>query len=420
MYQDIRDKKLLILGAYETEKEIIEAAHTMGLYVITTDNHTNWNDAPAKFISDEAWNISWSDIEKLANKCRDEHVDGIMAGFSEKRVAYAQQLAQNLGKPFYAEGAKTEVIFDKLSFKRACIEADIKVPKRFLPNSEVAFPVIVKPSDNGGSRGITICYTQDELSDTIQRALSFSETGEVVIEEYLTNDEIMVYFTVHNGIATLSAMCDRYMHRFDEKITQLPVGYYYPSKYLGVFIQYNLEKFKKLIHFLGIRNGLIAFQAFVKDNDVIPFDPTYRLDGTMTYRITEKKNGTNVLKMLIYYSITGCMGQDDEIILKEKPMFKTPALELPILLRNGTICKIEGLEDVKMMDDVIFVYQGHSIGETMKSVADFSQIFCRIHLCAVTNSILEEDIEKIYNQLHVYDENGHDMIIGRRTFTVGG
>ena len=200
MNQDLKEKKLLVLGAYDTEKEIISEAHLMGVYVIVTDNHENWDDAPAKKVADEAWNISWSDIKTLSKKCIDEHVDGIMAGFSEKRIHCAQLLCEILNKPFYANGAKLDVIIDKILFKQACINSGVTVPKSYKYGDFVEYPVIVKPSDNGGSRGITVCYSQEEFIPAYQKALDASDNKSVVIEQYFVADETMIYFTVHNGI----------------------------------------------------------------------------------------------------------------------------------------------------------------------------------------------------------------------------
>ena len=413
MNQDLKEKKLLVLGAYDTEKEIISEAHLMGVYVIVTDNHENWDDAPAKKVADEAWNISWSDIKTLSKKCIDEHVDGIMAGFSEKRIHCAQLLCEILNKPFYANGAKLDVIIDKILFKQACINSGVTVPKSYKYGDFVEYPVIVKPSDNGGSRGITVCYSQEEFIPAYQKALDASDNKSVVIEQYFVADETMIYFTVHNGIVDVSAMCDRYMHYFGTGITQLPVGYLYPSKHLDVFLKYNLEKFRILISNLGITNGLIAFQSFVVGNEVIPFDPTYRLDGTMTYHICEEISGSNVLNMLIRYSLTGSMGEDATITSMEKPKFKRLGFELPILLRNGLISFIEGLEDVNQLDGIIHIYQGHFVGEMMTKVADFSQILCRIHMVADDINNIKSTIQKIYDLLKVIDENGEDMIICR-------
>ena len=412
-------KKLLILGAYQSEVEIIKAARELGLYTIVTDNHTDWEQAPAKFVADEAWNISWSDIKALREKCIEDGVQGVFAGFSEPRIQNAQKLATALDKPFYTDGVNLEVICDKIKFKQACVDSGVTVPRKYSLDDKIEYPVIVKPADNGGSRGISICYSDEELREAYEKAMQQSPKKEVVIEQYIVADEVMVYFTVHNGFVDLSAMCDRYMYRFDKNITQLPVGYYFPSKYLNVFTDHNLEKFERLIQNLGIRDGLIAFQAFVVGTDVIPFDPTYRLDGTMSYHMIEKRNNINVLKMLIAKSITGSMGIDAEISKKENAFFEKPTFELPILLKAGRVSTIEGLDEIRNLQNVVFVYQNKFIGDRLDKVADFSQIMCRIHICAENDDAIKETVDAIYSRLKVLDENGGDMIIGRKLFHVG-
>ena len=406
-------KKLLILGATASENEIIAAARQMGLYAIVTDNHTDWSFAPAKYLADEAWNISWTDTDQLVEACQKAHVEGCMAGFSENRVKAALKLSHALGVPFYADGADLDTISDKGKFKAACAAAGIRVPKQYWENEEVVFPVIVKPADNGGSRGITICYNSEELQEGVSKARACSPAASVIIEEYLSYDEIMVYFTVHDGEATLSLMCDRYMHRFDRNITQLPVGYYYPSRHLTHFRIHALAEYKRLIRSLGIRNGLIAFQAFAAGDNVIPFDPTYRLDGTMAYHISEYRNGTNVLQRMITMSLTGSMGDGAEILRLEKPALERPAFELPILLGKGMIRSIRGLDKISQLPEVIYVNQRHTVGEFMEKKADFSQILCRIHICADSDSAILAVVKQIFDWIQVEDEAGQDMVLGR-------
>ena len=408
-------EKLLVLGAYKTEIEIIDAAHSMGYYVIVTDNHENYDDAPAKYVADEAWNISWLDIEKLCIACNINNVKGIMAGFSELRVRAAEELALALKLPFYADGADLTTICEKNKFKNACIESGVCVPKRYLYGEKIQYPVIVKPSDNGGSRGITICYSEIELDDAYKKAASVSNNGDVLIEQYIKAEEVMVYFTVHNGMTELSAMCDRHMRLFDEHITQLPIAYVYPSKYLETFEKYNFDAFKRLIYNLGIKDGLIAFQAFVVNRDVIPFDPTYRLDGTMTYHIVEAINGINVLKLLINKSMNGTMGDDAAIASLENPHFNKYAFELAVLLGKGTIGSIEGLDEIEKEKNVIYVNKRLDVGNEMHSIADFSQIFCRIHIVADSVIEIADTVEKINDNLAVLDNSGNDMIICRLT-----
>lgn len=409
----MRKDKLLVLGAYPSDIEIIREAQRMGFYVVSTDNHVDWEQAPGKKVADEAWNISWSDIDALKTQCEKCGVTGVMAGFSERRILCAQKLCAALGKPFYAEGAQLNRILDKVLFKQACIESGVTVPRAYRYGEKIEFPVIVKPADNGGSKGITVCHCEDEFEPAYQKALAASDNKTVVIEQYIVADETMVYFTVHNGIADVSAMCDRYMHHFGTDITQLPIGYFYPSRHLDVFLKYNLDKFRRLIQNLGIKNGLIAFQSFVIGNDVIPFDPTYRLDGTMTYHICEAITGSNVLNMLIGYSMIGTMGNDGLITRIENPRFNKIGFELPVLLRNGTIRTITGLDEIKSFDHVIHIHQIHFVRETLSKTADFSQILCRIHMTADSVQSIRDTVERVYEVLSVVDENGDDMIICR-------
>ena len=409
----IMKRKLLVLGAYSTEIEIVEEARRMGLYVIVTDNHEDWTDAPAKYVADEAWDISWSDIEALKTQCENCGVTGIMAGFSERRILCAQKLCAALGRPFYAEGAQLNRILDKVLFKQACIDSGVTVPRAYRYGEKIEFPVIVKPADNGGSKGITVCHCEEEFEPAYQKALAASDNKTVVIEQYIVADETMVYFTVHNGIADVSAMCDRYMHHFGTDITQLPIGYFYPSKHLDVFLKYNLDKFRRLIQNLGIKNGLIAFQSFVIGNDVIPFDPTYRLDGTMTYHICEAITESNVLNMLIGYSMTGTMGDDGLITRIENPRFKKFGFELPVLLKNGTIKTVTGLDKIRSFDQVIHIHQFHFEGDTLSKTADFSQILCRIHMTADSVQSIKDTVQRVYEVLRVVDDYGEDMIICR-------
>lgn len=413
MNTDLKGKKLLILGANRTELEIIKAAQEMGIYTIVTDNHIDWTKAPAKYAADEAWDISWSDTVALEKMCREHNVDGCMAGFSERRVQYAKELCLIMDYSFYADGADLPTISDKLKFKDVCIKSGVTVPKAYNYDDDITYPVIVKPADNGGSRGITICYTKEELDEAHKKATHNSDSGRVLIEQYITAEELMVYYVVHDGQCTLSAMCDRIMQSFDSNITQLPIGYFYPSKYLTSFKQNSDIKFQKLIENLGIKNGLIAFQCFAQDDDFIPFDPTFRLDGTMTYRLTDYLNQSNVLKMMIQYSLIGSMGNDQIINKAEKPDIHSIGFQIPILLSHGKISTIIGMDEVSKMKSVYFVNTRMKVGDSCYKYADFSQIFSRIHIHVDDEHELVEVIENIYSKVDVLDENGKSMIIGR-------
>ena len=94
---ELKGKKLLILGTTATETEIVNEAKKLGVYTIVTDNHTDWSLAPAKYAADEAFDISWSDMDALEKICRDRNVDGCLAGSSERRVEGGTALCKGMG-----------------------------------------------------------------------------------------------------------------------------------------------------------------------------------------------------------------------------------------------------------------------------------------------------------------------------------
>ena len=174
-------KRLLILGASFMEIEIVKEAQRKGIYTIVTDNNKDRLLSPAKNVADEVWDVSWSDIETLKKLSIEHDVNGVMAGFSEKRVICAQKLCEQLNLPFYAENSDLDIITDKVKFKQACIKSNVKIPKEYKIGDNIEFPVIIKPVDNGGGRGITVCDKVEEFNDAYDLAVSYSDSKEAVI-----------------------------------------------------------------------------------------------------------------------------------------------------------------------------------------------------------------------------------------------
>ena len=180
MFEACKGKKLLVIGIEEYE-ELIEAAHEMGVYVILIGNNANRTNAKAKWLADEVWNDDYSDIDAVAAKCKREGVSGVMAGYSEFKVSFAARISQALGAPFYATPEQIEITRNKRSFKDLCIKYKVPVARDYCfskPLSEnekdaVNYPVIVKPTDYAGCKGISVCNNIDQLNEAIAYALSF-------------------------------------------------------------------------------------------------------------------------------------------------------------------------------------------------------------------------------------------------------
>lgn len=108
---DLKNKKLLILGSNAITCSIVEAAKALGVYTIVT----SWNkleDAPAKQIADNYWDISLTDYDALLKRIREEGVDGILTGFTDSYLLPYQHLCELANLPCYATKEVFETTMD--------------------------------------------------------------------------------------------------------------------------------------------------------------------------------------------------------------------------------------------------------------------------------------------------------------------
>ncbi len=419
MFEDLKGKRLLILGCSEDECQIVQAAQEMGVYVITTDNHENWDDAPAKKIADEAWNISWADIDALKEKALERKVDGVIAGYSEFRTNCAIKLSRELGTSFYiTDEAQLAVTRDKLLFKSECRQNGVPVAKDFYVTAEmkqsdldaIEYPVIVKPTDNAGSRGISYCNSKEDIVKCIEYALSFSESRRVVVEELLTGHEVVAYYTIADGEAAFSSIFDKYARIEREGFNALMDAYVYPSNRIHQYLKEHDENVKKLVRKIGLQNGVISLQGFAQpDGSIVFFELGFRLGGTSAFHYTEHFNGVSHMRMLISHSLTGNM--HPELLCKEDATFGgNYGCTFTLLSKDGVIGYQSGQEEVDAMPNVLHTCFYHKIGtEIRNNGSQFSKTF-RAYIVGATLAEIQDTIRKIQSIVVVKNTEGEDML----------
>ena len=420
MEKEFQGKKLLILGCTVDEILIVNTAKKMGIYVIVTDYNKDWTDSPAKFVADEAWDISWNDIDTLQKKAVEAGVDGLMAGYSEKRVLAAIKLSKRLGKPFYTEDETVLLkTFDKQQFKNLCKQFGVPVPKDYYQKDkpfeewaqEVVFPVLVKPTDNGGSRGIITCDSISELREGIDYALDFSDAGTVLVEELIKDArEVIVYYTFSNGQAVMSAMCDKYERVVSEGFNSLPDAYLYPSKHIDEYMRLHDENVKKALLQMGMREGSANLQGFYREDiGFVFFEMDFRVGGTNTYIFTDYYSDENYLRQLIKYSLSG--KTDDKELLKADPRFKGKyGCIFTLLSKNGTITYQSGKEKVDALENVLYSCFYHKIGTKIEvNGSQFPKTF-RAYIVGDSIEQIKSTIKEIQNMIEVKDETGNNML----------
>lgn len=403
-------KKLLILGGNYIEENIVKAAKELGFYTITTDNHSDWNLSPAKKISDEAWNISWSEIDKLADICKKEKIDGVIAGFSEFRVDCMIQLCKKLNLPCSLTKEQLEITRNKKKFKELLRKFNIQVIHDYTPETNIHFPVIVKPVDRAGSIGINVAYNSTQLNKYYDNAIALSPSKDAIIEDFI-NDGIKfdAYYFVKETTPYLLGTSDTIMCNNKEGAEILQKTWIFPSKAEHLFLKHLDKKIKNMIQGINIKNCYITMSAFYKDKNFYFFEAGFRLSGDLSFNYYWACSGINYLKTMILQSLNE-NNKDQFIDIYNLPEKKSAILNY--FCKNGVI-KNFNVPDTTDIKEIIAKNIYAKSGETILNETNVFKKIAMLTIVSENTKELTSIIEKVNNKVVVTDNNGNDLIYER-------
>lgn len=411
----MKQKKLLILGGISHMIDVVNTAKGMGVYTIVCDYSPL---SPAKQIADKSYDVSTTDIDALYDIAVNEAVDGVFAGFEDLNTWNALRLCEKVGLPFYATEEQLRLTSNKQNFKDFCRKSDVPVVSEIRLSSmdeveqinDCDFPLIVKPVDSYGSRGITIVHNVSELAFSYEKAISFSKMKTFIVERFYSGYGVEFYYTVINGIPYLSAITDRYVINQGDGVPPLPTATIFPSKHFGLFYDKYNDALKEMIIRMGIKNGLLLFQAVKSKEDIYIYEMAFRLTGEKHYQIIEAETGYDIMKMMIRLAL----GENDGIEspqLYDKYCLPKLACNLAILVGKGQIKTIEGLDSILSNPHVIDYVQTLYEGDTVEYIGNYGQILIRLNIVADTKTELDIILKNIEDTVKVYSTEGEDMII---------
>lgn len=191
MYQN--KKAVLIFGVGPLQSSIIGRAKKMGLYTIGIDPA---QDAICKDEVDVFEVVGGQDFDGTMAVARKYQIDAIVTAATDKPLVMMARVAKELQLPFFSvETAQWST--DKFQMKQRFMEGGIPCAKGRLVYSsdeveDFEYPVIVKPRDNSGSRGVKLCRNKAELKAAITEALPYSHLDTVLVEEFIEGQEYSI------------------------------------------------------------------------------------------------------------------------------------------------------------------------------------------------------------------------------------
>ena len=405
-----------MIGGYAYASHLQEYKELKGFTVITVGRS---EDMRGEGLSDRHYFVDRTDVQGIAAIVQKESIDGIFVGSSEEYVSVAIDVCEITGARFYVQREQWEVVSNKASFKRFARKSGFPV----IPEFEISknpsineieslqFPVMIKPVDGSGARGLNPCYKAEDFFPLYEEALAFSPRKEVIVESLITGaEDICVSYTIQDGVSTLSYAFSKDVVRSENHYVSLPIFHLYPSRFLEHYCSEADSAAKKMLQEMGLKNGTINLQGFYKDGHFFFYEAGYRMGGAQAYVLTEYMNGANVLHYMINFVLTGSMS-DECLANIEDAHFPFPCCNYYVELKAGIIDHIEGLEYVKAMPGVLNITQMCHIGDEVLETNQVGRAIFRIHVVGENDENLASRLVDISRSLHIISREGEEMQI---------
>jgi len=205
-------KRLLVIGASVLQVPAIRRAKEMGLYVAVADFNPNAVGIP---LADEYYNVSTIDEEGVYQAAKDFGADGIMTLATDMPMRALAYACGKLGLVGLAYDSSVKAT-DKGEMIKTFEAAGVEHPwYQIIPDGakpapgSYAFPLITKPTDNSGSRGVMLVHNEEELAAALSYSSENGRRGDVIMEEYMQGPEVSVEVMVTGGVPHVLQITDK-------------------------------------------------------------------------------------------------------------------------------------------------------------------------------------------------------------------
>ena len=313
-------KKLLLLGGARYLLPVIKTAHALGLYVITCDYLP---DNYAHRYADAYYNVSIIDKEAVLQLAKELAVDGIMSFACDPGVETMAYVCEKLGLPCVGSYEAVLTLQDKVRFRDFLRKNGFNVPHargfsacaEFLENAaEFHFPVIVKPADSAGSKGVTRLDSTQDAAQAIERALAYSKTKRFIVEEFIEkqgDSSDCDCFSVNGKMVFVSFSNQKFDPQAINPYT--PAGYTWPPQMPAQAQAYLAAELDRVCKLLGLGSSVYNVETRVGK------------DGKAYIMEMSPRGGGNRLSEMMRY------------------VAHTDLIEQAILAALGEPCKIEAM-----------------------------------------------------------------------------
>ncbi|EKP14965.1 alpha-hydroxy-acid oxidizing protein [Leptospira borgpetersenii] len=394
----IAGKTILIVGGGLLQVPIIQTARMMKLTTVVADMN---GDAPGMKICDVPMVMSTKDIEgmvreskKLATTIK---IDGVItAGTDASMTVAAVANALDLPGIRYVDA---EAASNKVKMRERLKKAGIPLPG-FAPVWSFSdardaleflkFPLVMKPADNMGARGVIKVENREELQAAFKHAKKYSPTGEMILEEYMPGPEVSVDALTWNGNFVITGIADRIIER---EPFFIEMGHNMPSALNSSVLKEVEDVMFRSMKALGITIGAGKGDIKVTPDGVKVGEIAARLSGGFMSAFTfPLSSGINLNRAAILIAL----GEEPDNLT---PTIQRVSIERCLLAPRGKLLAIDGIEEVRKMEGVNDLFFMNKIGDIIREPTNNIEKTGHVIISADTLKQAESVFEKVKNTI---------------------
>ncbi|WP_373484586.1 ATP-grasp domain-containing protein [Acetobacterium sp.] len=413
--------RLQILGGGNNQLGAIRRAAEMGHEVVLVDYFKN---PPGRIYATFHEVVSTFDVEKNIDIAKKYGVDGVMTMGTDQPVYTVARVAEALKLPAFLDVPTARAVTNKEIMKQIMTANQIPtVPYRFLTKAarvedldKIPFPVVIKPLDSQGQRGVFKLTTATAVIDSLPETFSFSRADKVLLESYYRSDEITVSAWVDKGVPAILTITDRESFSFDRNIG-ICYAHEYPSRH-----QRREPEIRALVHSITrafkIKAGPLYVQLLVGEQGIVVNEVAGRIGGAHEDIFIPYLTGFDILDRVINFSL----GIDAVLAAGDQTRTARVNEHLSVQLffaKPGKITSLTSLETLRKLPGVIAAGYNVAAGQTLETIANATARAGYLVMAGTTERALHESINQAFRALKIIDEQGQNLVIQPKAYREG-
>lgn len=406
-----KESTIMILGGSNCQLHGVQRARAEGYRVILADYTDH---PPGAAYAHTHHQISTFDADGCTRAARQEHIDAVMTMGTDQPVYTAACIARRLGLPAFLSPQKALAVTNKKVMKQVLTDHNIPtVPWTLVdgntrPDDLRAFagPLVIKPLDSQGQRGIFKCGQAERLLAHLPETLSFSRCPQALAESFYPSDEITVSGWVSQGRLTVLTVSDRLLYP-DPVHIGICIGHRFPSIHMGRFQEIDTLS-QKVADAFGLEEGPFYLQLLIGDEGIRVNELACRIGGAFEDVVIPYLTGFDILGAVIDLSFGRPVSLNLPKDFRADRIGRCAAVQLTFC-HPGIIASCTPMEQLRklpfLLDYGYNYHPGQKIPETHNATARFGH-----GVIAGTPGNIASHIRQFYQAFQVLSPTGENLV----------